>query len=97
MGEETGHIVPYPVTGKIGLDFCTDIYYYLCTDKRKEEKEVSPRTGRPTEDPKRKRFELRVSEKENEMLEFCMKETGMSRADVIRRGIELVYKEITQK
>ena len=58
---------------------------------------MSPRTGRPTEDPKRKRFELRVSDKENEMLEFCMKETRMSRADVIRRGIELVYKEITRK
>ena len=45
--------------------------------------------------PKRRK-ELKYA-KENEMLEFCMKETGMSRADVIRRGIELVYKEITEK
>ncbi len=58
---------------------------------------MSPRTGRPTEDPKSKRFELRISERENEMLEFCIKETGMSRADIIRRGIELVYREITKK
>ena len=58
---------------------------------------MSPRTGRPTEDPKRKRFELRVSDKENEMLEFCMKETGMCSGEFIRRGIELVYKEITEK
>lgn len=58
---------------------------------------MSPRTGRPTEDPKRKRFELRVSDRENEMLEICIKKTGMSRADIIRRGIELVYKEVTEK
>lgn len=58
---------------------------------------MSPRTGRPTEDPKKNRFELRISDKENEMLEYCMKETGMSRADVVRRGIELVYKEVSEK
>ncbi len=58
---------------------------------------MSPRTGRPTDDPKKSRFELRISDKENEMLEYCMKETGMSRADIVRRGIELVYKEVSEK
>lgn len=58
---------------------------------------MSPRTGRPTEDPKKSRFELRISDKENEMLEYCMKKTGMSRADVVRRGIELVYNEVSGK
>lgn len=58
---------------------------------------MSPRTGRPTDAPKKSRFELRISDKENEILEYCMKETGMSRADIVRRGIELVYKEVSEK
>lgn len=58
---------------------------------------MSPRTGRPTEDPKRSRVQMRISERESEMLEFCCKKTGLTKADVIRRGIELVYKELTEK
>lgn len=40
---------------------------------------------------------MRISEREIEMLEFCCKKAGMTKADVIRRGIELVYKELTEK
>ena len=58
---------------------------------------MSPRTGRPTDNPKKNRFELRISEKEIEMLEICMEKTGMTRAEVIRRGIELVYNEVSEK
>ena len=58
---------------------------------------MSPRTGRPTEDPKRSRVQMRISEREIEMLEFCCKKAGLTKADVIRRGIQLVYKELTEK
>lgn len=58
---------------------------------------MSPRTGRPTEDPKKGRVQLRMSDREAEKLEYCCEKTGMSKADVIRRGIELVYKEVSEK
>lgn len=58
---------------------------------------LSPRTGRPTNDPKTHETRIRMSDKEVGKLEYCCEKTGMSKADVIRRGIELVYKEVSEK
>lgn len=55
---------------------------------------MSPRTGRPTLDPKNHETRIRMSDKDIEKLEYCCKETGMTKADVIRKGIEMVYKEL---
>ena len=56
---------------------------------------MSPRTGRPTTDPKKHETRIRMSDKEIEMLEICCKKTGLTKADVIRQGIELVYKKLS--
>ena len=56
---------------------------------------MSPRTGRPTTDPKKHETRIRMSDREIEMLEICCKKTGLTKADVIRQGIELVYKQVT--
>lgn len=56
---------------------------------------MSPRTGRPTTDPKKHETRIRMSDKEIEMLEICCKKTGLTKADVIRQGIELVYKQVS--
>lgn len=53
--------------------------------------------GRPTEDPKKHETRIRMSDREVEMLEICCKKTGMTKADVIRKGIELVYREVSEK
>ena len=74
----------------------TNIIIYVSTKERRFYF-LSPRTGRPTEDPKKGRVQLRMSDNDVEKLEFCCKKTGMSKADVIRRGIELVYKEVSEK
>ena len=58
---------------------------------------MTAKMGRPTSDPKRHETRIRMSDKEVEMLEVCCKKTGMSKADVIRKGIELVYKEVTKQ
>lgn len=58
---------------------------------------MSPRTGRPTEDPKKHETRIRMSDREIEMLEICCKKTGMTKADVIRRGIDLVYKQVSEQ
>ncbi len=56
---------------------------------------MSPRTGRPTTDPKKHETRIRMSDREIEMLEICCKKTGLTKADVIRQGIELVYKQVS--
>lgn len=54
---------------------------------------MSPK-GRPTNNPKKGRLEIRTSEEEEKMLDFCCKTTGMSRADIVRQGIKKVYDEL---
>lgn len=54
---------------------------------------MSPK-GRPTNNPKTGRFEIRTSEKEEEMLEYCCKMTGKKRTDIIRMGIKKVYEDL---
>lgn len=58
---------------------------------------MSPRTGRPTNDPKSNQYRIRLSDKEVEMLEFCCEKTGLSKSDIVRRGIEKVYKEVSEQ
>lgn len=52
------------------------------------------RTGRPTDNPKRHDTRIRMSDKDVEMLEYCCKVTGKTRADIIREGIRKVYQEL---
>ena len=54
---------------------------------------MPPRTGRPTEDPKKTRLELRLSDGDAEKLDFCCRTLGLTKAEVIRRGIDRVYQE----
>lgn len=58
---------------------------------------MSPRTGRPTDEPKGNRESFRLSDNDIAKLNFCVKETGMTKADVVRKGIDLVYQKLTKK
>lgn len=55
---------------------------------------MSPRTGRPTSDPKKHETRIRMSDEDIEILNICCEKTGLSKADVIRKGIREVYKQI---
>lgn len=55
---------------------------------------MSPRTGRPTDNPKKHDTRIRMSDEDVEILDYCSKITGKSKADVIREGIRKVYAEI---
>ena len=55
---------------------------------------MSPRTGRPTEDPKNHQQRIRMSDNEMMMLEYCCEATGKTKADIIRLGIKKVYEEL---
>lgn len=55
---------------------------------------MSPRMGRPTDNPKKHETRIRMSDEDVEILEYCSKITGKSKTDVIREGIRKVYAEI---
>lgn len=55
---------------------------------------MAPRTGRPTDNPKRHDTRIRMSDEDVEMLEYCCKVTGKTKTDIIREGIRKVYQEL---
>lgn len=54
---------------------------------------MTPRTGRPTDNPKINQYRIKMTKEELEKLEACQKATGLSKADIIRLGIDKVYQE----
>lgn len=53
--------------------------------------------GRPTDDPKTLNTRVRLSENDVRMLEYCSEKTGLTKSEIIRRGIELVYNKIKKE
>jgi predicted DNA-binding protein len=59
---------------------------------------LTPRTGRPPiEDPKDISVRIRLSDADNEKLEYCRRITGKAKAEIIREGIDKIYQELIQK
>lgn len=57
---------------------------------------MSPRTGRPTDNPKNIRFEVRLTEEQAKMLAECAGDLGVTKTDVIVRGIENIHQMLGQ-
>ena len=58
---------------------------------------MSPRTGRPTDDPKGISVRIRISEKDREALEKGSKKMGITMAEFVRRAIHRLAEEIERK
>lgn len=58
---------------------------------------MSPRTGRPTDDPKTLSTRVRLSEDDASKLEYCCEKTGLKKSEIIRKGIEEVYNKLKEK
>lgn len=58
---------------------------------------MSPRTGRPTDDPKIHEKKIRFSDRDIEKLDYCCQVFGVSRAEIIRTGIDKMYDEAQKK
>lgn len=58
---------------------------------------LSPKTGRPTDAPKKHETRIRMSDEDVKLLDYCCAKTGMTKADVIRQGIREVYAKIINK
>ena len=57
---------------------------------------MSPK-GRPTQDKRDKRFEIRLSSETYSILEECAEKLETTKAQVIHKGIALVKAEIEKK
>ncbi len=55
---------------------------------------MSPRTGRPTDDPKKLNTRVRLSDEDVKRLEYCAEKTGLTKAEIIRMGIKEVYEKV---
>lgn len=58
---------------------------------------MSPRTGRPTNNKKTERLEIRLTEQEADTLKECAERLGASKTEVINKGILLVKAELDGK
>lgn len=55
---------------------------------------MATRTGRPPSDnPKDRGYRLRVSDEDLEKLDYCAEVLGLTKAEVIRQGIDRMYAE----
>ena len=49
---------------------------------------MSPRTGRPTDNPRPNKLSIRISNEDKEILEKNCEEEGVNRTEAISRGIK---------
>lgn len=49
--------------------------------------------GRPTTEPRQHRESFRMSDRDMEMIQYCMGHLGLSKTDVVRLGISRLYQE----
>lgn len=55
---------------------------------------MSPRTGRPTDNPKRERITVRLDETSSEILDRYCEQEKCERAEAIRRGVKKLKDDI---
>ena len=55
---------------------------------------MSPRTGRPTINPKTEEIKVRATKEDKELLKECCKELNQTQYEVVMQGIKLVHSEI---
>jgi len=59
---------------------------------------MSPRTGRPKSDnPKDIQLKIRADKQTIDDLNFCCKESNLTRSDVIRLGIQKIKEDLENK
>lgn len=58
---------------------------------------MSPKMGRPTDEPRNHRESFRLSDCDMEKVKYCTEHSNMSKTDVMRKGIDMVYQELKAK
>ena len=57
---------------------------------------MSPRLGRPTDNKKTERMEIRLTPDEAALLQECAERLQMTKTEVINKGVCLVKKELDE-
>ncbi len=57
---------------------------------------MSPKVGRPTDNPKPFRVNVRINEKCEKILEKYCKQEDISKMEAVRRGIKKLEKDLTE-
>lgn len=55
---------------------------------------MSPRTGRPTANPKTEEIKVRATTEDKELLKECCRELNETQYEVVMRGLKMVHAEI---
>lgn len=55
---------------------------------------MSPRTGRPTDNPKKERLTVRLDNESSQTIEKYCEQEGVDKAEAIRRGIYKLKSEL---
>lgn len=77
------------------LDVCPYKEYNDCTGKEREVIQVPIKKGtKLTNNPKSVRLEIRMTKEQNEVLTECAEKMGVSKTDVLMKGVQLVRNEI---
>lgn len=90
--------IKYNLSVKFLLTFATAYIIFMPWHKR-EVMILSPRTGRPPkgETSKSVSLQLRISPITANMLKECSDALGISRTEVIEKGIEKIHEEVAKK
>lgn len=54
---------------------------------------MSPRTGRPTTNPKTEEIKIRATKEDKELLKECCEKLNLTQYEVVMNGIRNVYAE----
>ena len=57
---------------------------------------MSPRTGRPTENPKTEQIKIRATKEDRALLDECCVKLKKTQYEVVMNGIKKVYAEIKE-
>lgn len=63
-------------------------------DKRKEVCEMSPRTGRPTDNPKSNKITVRLDEESTRIMKQYCEQESIEKAEAVRRGLKKLEADI---
>mgnify|MGYP005862305827 CR=1 FL=1 len=55
---------------------------------------MSPRTGRPTNNPKKLRLEIRLTQEQSDMLTQCANDLNLTKTEVVVKGINAMYQMV---
>ncbi|MFR4987282.1 MAG: hypothetical protein ACLUCH_07800 [Lachnospirales bacterium] len=55
---------------------------------------MSPRTGRPTQNPKSETIKIRATKEDREKLLLCCSKMNKTQYDIVMEGINMVYNKI---